>query len=226
MGRIITIDGPAGAGKGSVARALASALGFQFLDTGALYRAVTLAALEAGVSPDDEGALGVLAESLDLAFDENGHTKLCGRDVSRAIREQAVTDMVSRVSAQAAVREALMGLQRRMAEEGDLVCEGRDMGTVVFPDADLKIYLDADSRTRAGRRLKQVQERGEEGELESVESEIRARDHQDRVRAHAPLRRDPSQIHVDTSQLAFQDVLERLLGLARDCFLDQDKAGA
>lgn len=210
MGFVVTMDGPAGAGKSTVARALARDLGWRFLDTGALYRALTLAAIEGGVAIDDGAGLATLAAKADIRQGDEGRTYLGDRDVSGDIRSEAVTSRVSAVSAHPEVRSALLDVQRRAAIDADLVCEGRDMGTVVFPDAGLKLYLDADAATRARRRLRDLERQGEVVALEELERRIRERDRSDATRAAAPLRRAPDQIYLDTSGLGFDAVLAQV----------------
>jgi len=214
--RIVTIDGPVAAGKSSVARCVAERVGFRYLDTGALYRAVALAAMESGTDLEDGAALGALAAGLDLAFDREGRTLLGGRDVSREIRGREVTRHASPVSAHAEVRAAMLSLQRQMAGDDGLVCEGRDMGTVVFPDAAVKIYLDADVATRAARRASQLRASGAPVDIEELEREIRERDHRDSNRATAPLVRDETQVYVDSSNLELEEVVSRLETLVRE----------
>ncbi len=207
---IIAIDGPAGAGKSTVARRLAARLGYRFLDTGALYRTVTLAALRAGLDPDDEERVAALAESVSVVLepgDDGVRALLDGEDVSSEIRGSAVTTAVSTVAALPRVRAAMIPLQRAIAAERGVVAEGRDIGTVVFPDADVKFYLDADPAVRAGRR---AAERGD-ADVQQVEAEIVARDRQDSGRAVAPLRAAEDAVRLDTTDLSIDDVVERLV---------------
>jgi cytidylate kinase len=196
---IITIDGPAGAGKSSAARALAQRLGFEFLDTGAMYRAVTLAALRAGVDLTDQEALGRLVAGLRLEV-RPGLVLLDGVDVTEAIRTAEVTAATSPVADSPVVRRRLAELQRRLAAGRDVVCEGRDQGTVVFPEADCKFFLVADPRERARRRQREMAARGEAVDLATVLAAQEARDRRDAARDLAPMRPAPDAVVVDSTQ--------------------------
>lgn len=210
---VVTIDGPAGAGKSTVARRLAAELGFAFLDTGALYRAVALAAAQAGVDPDDEAEVAAWVEGVGVdARPQDGRflVTLRGRDVEPEIRTEAVGALASRLSALPAVRTRLLGLQRAAGASGDLVCEGRDMGTVVFPQAEAKFFLTADDQERARRRWLEEKQRDPAVTLEDVLARVRRRDAQDQGRAHAPLRPAPDAHMVDTTRLGLADVVALL----------------
>jgi len=206
--RVIAIDGPAGAGKSTIGKALARRLGLEYLDTGAMYRAVTAAALRRGVALDDLDAVGQLARGLDVEVGERG-VFADGHDVTAEIRGAEVTGAVSRVAANSAVRAELRARQRAWAEQrGGGVIEGRDIGTVVFPDAALKLYLTASPRVRAERR---VAEAG--GDVDEIEASIATRDQYDTTRADSPLREADGAVLVDTTGLGIDAVLAHILGL-------------
>lgn len=206
--RVIAIDGPAGAGKSTIGKALARRLGLEYLDTGAMYRAVTAAALRRGVALDDLDAVGQVARGLDVEVGERG-VFADGHDVTAEIRGAEVTGAVSRVAANSAVRAELRARQRAWAEQrGGGVIEGRDIGTVVFPDAALKLYLTASPRVRAERR---VAEAG--GDVDEIEASIATRDQYDTTRADSPLREADGAVLVDTTGLGIDAVLAHILGL-------------
>ena len=207
---VIAIDGPAGAGKSSVARAVAAALGFTYLDSGAMYRCVALAGLELGADLDDGEALGVLARGVEIGLDGE-RVDLGGRDASAAIRTPQVTEAASRVSVHPAVREAMVAEQRRLIQAGRYVAEGRDIGTVVSPEAPLKVFLTASDEERARRRAAQT------GEDEAaVLAAQRERDERDSNREHSALRAAPDAVEIDTTGLALDEVVERVVSLARE----------
>jgi cytidylate kinase len=216
---IVTLDGPAGAGKSTVSRAVARRLGYLLLDTGALYRCVALAVEQAGADADDESSVGAVAERLasDGAIEFAGASVvLQGQDVSRAIRVQAIGELASRISALPAVRAALLDLQRSFGAGGAIVAEGRDLGTVVFPDAEAKFYLTASAEVRAQRRHQELAERGESANLEEVRREVIERDERDSRRAIAPLRRPEDAMLVDCSSLSVDEVVTRIVARVRD----------
>jgi cytidylate kinase len=207
---VIAIDGPAGAGKSTVARALAAELGFTYLDSGAMYRCVALAALEGRVDPDDAEALGGLAEGLEIDFD--GRRVLLGeREVSEAIREAEVTAAASRVSVHPRVRAAMVARQRQLIAAGRYVAEGRDIGTVVSPDSPLKVFLTASDEERARRRAAETGE-----DVETVLEAQRQRDARDIERAHGALRPAADAVELDTTGLGLEEVVGRVVALARE----------
>jgi cytidylate kinase len=210
-GLVVAIDGPSGAGKSTAGRAVAQRLGYVFLDTGAMYRALALAALRARVSLDDEAALAALAERLSLDLEPGGAVILDGRDVSGALRSQEVGAAASRVSVHPRVRRHMVARQREMGREGGVVMDGRDIGTAVFPDADVKFYVDAHPRQRAARRHEELAQRGVPSDLDTIEREIRARDLADSTRAESPLVRARDAIHLDTTELGLDEVVRRML---------------
>ncbi len=212
---IIAIDGPSGSGKSTLARLLSERLGYLYLDTGAMYRAAALGARKAGIDIDDNQALAKFCSELDICFMvEEGAVKtlLKGEDVSEEIREPEMGMLASAISARPPVREKMVELQRRMGERGGVVLEGRDIGTVVFPRADLKFYLDASLAERAQRRGKELSEKGKKVELKEVMEEIKERDHKDRSRDLAPLKKADEAIVIDSTDKGIQEVLEEMLG--------------
>ncbi|WP_312256133.1 (d)CMP kinase [Stutzerimonas nitrititolerans] len=213
---VVTIDGPSGSGKGTVAALLAAKLGWKFLDSGALYRLLAFAARNHGVDLTNEEALKVLAAHLDVQFDtaESGQgmrIMLEGEDVTEAIRNEVVGAGASQVAALPAVREALLQRQKAFREAPGLVADGRDMGTVVFPDATLKIFLTASAEERARRRYLQLKAKGDDVNLASLLDEIRARDERDTQRAVAPLKPADDAIQLDSTALSIEQVLGQIL---------------
>ena len=214
---VVTIDGPSGSGKGTVGRALAQRLGWHFLDSGALYRLVALAALDRDLPLDDEGTLAALARGLDVRFDlETDSVWLDGRPVGGRLRAEETGNTASRVAALPSVRSALLERQRAFRQPPGLVADGRDMGTVVFPDAPLKIYLTASAAERARRRYNQLKEKGMEADLAALEKEIAERDERDMNRPVAPLKPASDAVILDTSDLDIPATIDRALALVRD----------
>ena len=214
---VITIDGPAGAGKSSASRALAQRLGYTYVDTGAMYRAVGVLAHEAGIPFDDDQALGALIDGLAFTFPEEGRRlTVNGRDLSEAIRRPDAGELASRVSTRPAVRGRLVALQRALGAGGGVVMEGRDIGTVVFPDAAVKLYLTADPAARARRRAIEIRARGESVDEAALARAIAARDERDSRRAHSPLRPAADAIVLDTTPLTLDGVVEEMARLARE----------
>jgi cytidylate kinase len=213
---IITIDGPAGAGKSSAARELARRLGFEFLDTGAMYRAVTFAALRAGLEVHDHAAVASLLPSLNIEMPP-GRVVLNGEDVTGLLRTAEITAASGPVADNPAVRRCLGALQRKIAAGRDLVCEGRDQGTVVFPDAACKFFLIADPAERARRRLREMQARGETHELPEVIQAQEARDRRDAQRNLAPMKPADDAVLLDSTTLSLAQVVDRMERVARRC---------
>jgi CMP/dCMP kinase len=212
---IVTIDGPAGTGKSTVARQLAERLGFAFLDTGAMYRAVAARCLSHGIDPEDAVPIAALARAAEIRF-ENGRTFINGDDITDELRTGPTTEAASRIAQIVEVREALIRQQRTWSEGRDVVCEGRDQGTVAFPHADLKFFLDADSEVRARRRQQELQLKGQRVELEVLLAEQSSRDERDRNRPIAPLRPAPDAVYVDTTELSVEEVIARLEAAVRE----------
>jgi len=212
---VIAIDGPSASGKGTVAEKVAAALGFHYLDSGALYRLATLAALRAGTNLDDEAALAEVARGMDVRF-EAGGIRLAGAEVSEALRTEEVSAATSRVAARPAVRQALLARQRAFRRAPGLVADGRDMGSNVFPDAALKVFLTADVATRAERRYKQLKEKGMYAKMQDVVEELGRRDARDASRPVAPLRHYPDAFFLDTSTLSVDEAVDRVLGWWRE----------
>ena len=206
---VIAIDGPTASGKGTVAQRVAAALGFHYLDSGALYRLVALRALRLGTAPDDAPALAAIAAGLHPHFSER--VTLDGEDVTDAIRAEAVGLMASRVAVHAAVRAALLDLQHRFRRAPGLVADGRDMGTVVFPGAVLKVFLTASVEARAERRHKQLSDKGISANLPALLQDLRDRDARDTSRAAAPLRPADDAKPLDSSGLSIDEVVDRIL---------------
>lgn len=211
---VITIDGPGGAGKGTLCQLLAEKLEWHLLDSGAIYRVLALAALHHNVALDDEAGLVPLAAHLDVQFPVQHNqvkTILEGEDVSRAIRSEKMGDTASKIAAFPRVREALLRRQRAFRTAPGLIADGRDMGTVVFPDAQVKIFLDASAEERANRRLLQLQEKGFDVSFDRLLSEIQARDDRDRNRAVAPLKAADDALVIDSTHLSIAEVLDKVL---------------
>ncbi len=198
---VIAIDGPSASGKGTVASRVAAALGFHLLDSGALYRLTAVAAIRAGIPLDDEAALERVSAGLDVRFTD-GQTWLAGDEVSDAMRSEAASVGASRVAVYGGVRSALLDRQRAFRQPPGLVADGRDMGSVVFPDARLKVFLTASVEVRAERRYKQLIDKGLSANLESLSQDLRERDERDSRRAHAPLVQLPDAIALDTSSMS------------------------
>ncbi|MDR1038546.1 MAG: (d)CMP kinase [Deltaproteobacteria bacterium] len=218
---VIAIDGPAGSGKSTLARKLAASLGWRFLDTGVLYRAMAVAASSRGLADAGEGELTALARSLDIRLSlerDLSRVSVDGLDVTGELRTQAISALASRMASMAGVRDSLRDLQRRVGAGGRLVTEGRDQGTAIFPEARLKFFLVASPEARAGRRLRELQTRGRDDTLEQVLAEMLARDRQDAGRRKDPLREAPDAVRVDSTDLDEDQVLALMLARAREVF--------
>ncbi len=213
----IAIDGPAGAGKSSIAKLVAREMGIVYVDTGAMYRAMALACLDAGIDLDDESKVSTTIESVSIEIQYEGgtqHVILGGNDVSTTIREERVGKGASSIARYTAVRERLVALQRDLAAKQDVIMDGRDIGTVVLPNASLKIFLTASSRVRAKRRYLELQEKGEDCDLDAIEKDIIARDEQDMNREVSPLKQAEDAVLVDTSDMTIEEVVAKIRSLA------------
>jgi cytidylate kinase len=213
---VVAIDGPAGAGKSTTARLLAARLGYDLLDTGAIYRVMALLAKRAGVPWDDGPGVAAFADGLELRFrldDGVNHVLVAGADVTKDIRTPEISDGASRVSALPEVRAALLGIQRRLGAEGGVVVEGRDIGTVVFPDAGAKFFLTANTDERARRRVAELQAAGRPADFETTRNEMQARDQRDSTRAVAPLKQASDAIAVDSTSLTPAEVVEKMASI-------------
>jgi cytidylate kinase len=222
-GLIIAVDGPSGSGKSSSSRLLAERLRYRYIDTGALYRIIGLLAVENNVSSEDTTQLAALCEGLALRFlpEAHGLRILLGeRDISAAIRRPEVSQMASKVSAQPIVRQRLLSLQRELGAAGGVVMEGRDIGTKVFPEADVKFYLDASPEVRGRRRYAELQQQGVTTDLQETIQEMAERDQRDSSRTHAPLQRAVDAVFIDTTALLLVEVVDamvRTVQAARKC---------
>jgi len=214
---IIAIDGPAGSGKSTTARLVAQKLGYIYIDTGAMYRALTLKVIESGIDPKDENSIVELAEKtkIELLY-QNGNLKvmLDDKDVTEKIRTPEVTSLVSIVSAHPKVRNVMVKKQRELGKNGGVVMDGRDIGTVVFPDADLKIFMNADIKERARRRQKEMQMQGFDADIEELVKEIEERDKLDSTREVGPLKKATDAVEIDTTNLTIDEQVELVLKLA------------
>lgn len=216
MGYSIAIDGPAGAGKSTIAKKIAKKLGFIYVDTGAMYRAMALHILQKGISPEDEGAISEACKDADISISyENGEQVvwLNGENVSSLIRTEEVGNMASVSSANKKVREKLVSLQQRLAETADVVMDGRDIGTCVLPNADVKVYLTAGTAVRAKRRYDELVAKKEVCSLEQIEQDIIERDKRDMSREISPLRQAEDADLLDSSQLTIEEVVEKIVSM-------------
>lgn len=215
-GPVIAIDGPSGVGKTTVSSLVAERLKIKYINTGSMYRAVALAANDAGIDLDDDNALKDFCSKLEAGYDEaDGTMRLNGKDYTGRLRTQEAGQLASIVSSKKPVRDFLVAFQRKLGEAGSVVMEGRDIGTVVFPDADFKFFLDAPHEVRAKRRHIEIAEKEEAGSKE-VSAEIMERDKRDSERAHSPLRMAPDAFHIDTGELSIEGVVQKILNIVNE----------
>jgi CMP/dCMP kinase len=214
----IAIDGPSGAGKSTVAKALARRLGYTYIDTGAMYRSLALRVKERGISQGDERMLSQLASALQIIFvtkNEETHVFCDGENVTQVIRTPEISLLASHISKLKKVREALVQMQRRMGKEGGVVLEGRDIGTVVFPDADVKFYLDAQSDERVKRRYQEMVEKGLQVKFKETQEELVQRDYHDMHRVHSPLKKAADAIFIDSTHRSIEEVVDEMARIVR-----------
>lgn len=214
MKKIIAVDGPAGAGKSTASKIVATKLGYTYIDTGAMYRAVGLKVFESG-QPLTEKFLAEVTEKIEIELDESARVFANGEEVTKKIRTPEVSRLASDVSKFGFVRKKLTELQRKMAQRGKVIMDGRDIGTVVLPNADLKIFLTASIEERARRRFDELNAKGQTVELSAIEKEIATRDKQDMEREIAPLKKADDAILLDTTNLTIEEVVDKILELAR-----------
>lgn len=215
----IAIDGPAGAGKSTVAKRVAKEMGYIYVDTGAMYRAMALYFLRAGIAPEDEAAIEKACENVEISLEYKGGAQqilLNGENVTGLIRTEEVGNMASATSVYQPVRTKLVELQRKLAAHKDVVMDGRDIGTCVLPGADLKVYLTAGSRVRAVRRYKELLEKEEACDLDEIEKDIIDRDYRDMHREHSPLKQAEDAVLLDSSNMTLEEVITELLSLVED----------
>ena len=211
--KIIAIDGPSGSGKGTIAKEVAKRLGYTYVDTGAMYRCVSLKSLREGLEEKDEEGIVNLLKDMDIKLTNDGKVYLDGEDVSDKIRTMDVTHRVSKISSIIALREVMRDKQHELAENGNIVMEGRDITTEVFPNADYKIYLDASVEERARRRQKQNEEKGIESTYEEVKAAIEERDYDDMHRPVGALTRTDDQTYIDSSNMTIEEVINKILSI-------------
>jgi len=214
----IAIDGPSGAGKSTVAQSLAKRLGYVYIDTGAMYRSVALKVKKKRISPEDESALKELASSLHITFATEGdqtHVFIDGEDITSAIRTPEISRLASSISKQKEVRKFLVKIQRKMGEKGGVILEGRDIGTVVFPDADVKFYLDANSDERVRRRYHEMVQKGIKVNFKETKEQLVQRDHDDMHRTHSPLKKANDALRIDSTHRSVEEVVEEMVSIVK-----------
>ncbi len=215
---IIAIDGPAASGKSTAAIGVAKCLGITYIDTGAMYRAVTFGLIENNIGFEDSSNIENFLEKIEIKFSESPTGVLLtlnGRDITKEIRSAAVTNNASQVSALKSVRESMVLIQRKMADIDDCVLEGRDIGTVVFPNANYKFFLIADEKIRAERRYEDLKAIGEQGSIKKVMTDLMNRDHKDSTRIHSPLKKPNDAIIIDTSDLGINEVIDKIVNIVK-----------
>ncbi len=215
MSFIVAMDGPAGAGKGTITKQVAEKLGLINIDTGAMFRLVTLNVIQEGIEIHEEDRIKEILDKIHIDMKENGEVFLNGEEVSKQIREDEVNCLVSPISVIPIVREKLLELQRKIAQGKNVIMEGRDIGTVVFPNADVKIYLDASAEERARRRLKQNQEKGISGSYVKVLESIMDRDERDKNREIAPLKQAEDAIYIDSTNMTIEEVVDKIVKIIK-----------
>lgn len=206
----IAIDGPSAAGKSTIAKILARELGYSHLDTGAMYRCAALASKRRGIDPNDEAALAAMLDEMKISFDPAGNVYINDEDVSKQIRVNEISMLTSSISAHAKVRERLVELQQQIAREKGFIMDGRDIGTVVLPDAELKVYMVASVKARAERRYKEYLEKHVEADYDEIYRDIEQRDYQDMNRKSSPLRKAEDAIEIDTSNMTIDEVVKEI----------------
>lgn len=216
MSFIVAIDGPAGSGKGTITKQVGEKLGLVNIDTGAMFRCVTLSMLEKGIKIEEENKIEELLDKIEIDMKTNGEVFLNGNDVTKRIREKDINDFVSPVSVIKIVRDKLLDLQRKTAKGKNVIMEGRDIGTVVFPNADVKIYLDASPEERARRRVKQNEEKGITTSYDEVLQSIINRDKKDSTRKIAPLKQAEDAIYIDTTNMTIEEVTSKIIKIIKE----------
>ncbi len=214
----VAIDGPAGAGKSTIAKIVAAKKGFIYVDTGAMYRAMAIHMLRKGVDPADEEAVSRASENADISLkyvDGVQHVFLNGEDVTGSLRTEETGNMASLVSKYTAVRSRLVAIQKDIGEKNSIVMDGRDIGTVVLPNADVKIYLTASSKVRAQRRYDELVAKGQDADIDKIEDDIIARDHQDMTREVSPLKKADDAVEIDSSYMTIEEVADKILSLIK-----------